>query len=96
MCPAPRLDGYIPVMSAVLAGAQTGDVDASIVALSLATVTEGGNMFTIDDKLHQPLVQALAVCKHGGAADNGRAFAAFVASPEGAAIMRQFGFALPR
>jgi molybdate transport system substrate-binding protein len=76
--------------------AQTGDVDASIVALSLATVTEGGNMFAIDEKLHQPLLQALAVCKHGGAADNGRAFAAFVSSPEGVAIMRQFGFALPR
>ncbi len=76
--------------------AQTGDVDASIVALSLATVTEGGNMFTIDDKLHKPLLQALAVCKHGGAVDNGRAFAEFVGSPEGVAIMRQFGFALPR
>lgn len=76
--------------------AQTGDVDASIVALSLATVTEGGNMFTIDAKLHQPLLQALVVCKHGGAADHGRAFADFVASPEGVAIMRQFGFALPQ
>lgn len=75
--------------------AQTGDVDASIVALSLATVTTGGNLFPIDARMHQPLVQALVVCKHGGATEQGRAFADFVSSPEGVAIMRHYGFALP-
>jgi ABC-type molybdate transport system substrate-binding protein len=52
-------------------------------------------MFAVDATLHQPLVQALVVCKHGGATDHGRAFADFVSSPEGVAIMRRYGFALP-
>jgi molybdate transport system substrate-binding protein len=75
--------------------AQTGDVDASIVALALAVVTEGGNTFPVDDKLHKPLVQALAVCKHGGHEANGRAFVAFLRSPAGVEIMKRFGFSLP-
>jgi molybdate transport system substrate-binding protein len=75
--------------------AQTGDVDASIVALALAVVTEGGNTFAIDDKLHEPLVQALAVCKHGGHEANGRAFVEFLRSPAGVEIMKRYGFSLP-
>lgn len=75
--------------------AQTGDVDASIVALALAVVTEGGNTFPVDDELHRPLVQALAVCKHGGHEANGRAFVEFLRSPAGVEIMKRYGFNLP-
>lgn len=75
--------------------AQSGDADAAIVALSLAIVTEGGKTLAIDDKLHQPLIQALAVCKHGGSAAHGRAFVDFLTSPEGVEIMKRYGFALP-
>lgn len=75
--------------------AQTGDTDASIVALALTVVTEGGKTLAIDDKLHQPLVQAAVVCKHGGGEANGRAFVDFLTSPEGIEIMKRYGFALP-
>ena len=75
--------------------AQTGNTEASIAALSLATVTENGAFLLIDDKLHQPIDQALVVCKHGGNAELAKQFAAFVSSPEGRAIMKKFGFLLP-
>jgi molybdate transport system substrate-binding protein len=75
--------------------AQTGNVEASIAALSLAKVTEGGNYTVIDDKLHKPIDQALVVCKHGSNVKVAKDFAAFVNSDEGRAIMRKFGFLLP-
>lgn len=75
--------------------AQTGNVEASIAALSLAKVTEGGNYTVIDDKLHKPIDQALVVCKHGANAKVAKDFASFVNSEEGRAIMRKFGFLLP-
>lgn len=75
--------------------AQSGDADAAIVALSLAIVTEGGHSFTVDDKLHAPLVQAIVVCKHGDNTAAGRAFVDFLGTPEGVAIMKRYGFSLP-
>jgi molybdate transport system substrate-binding protein len=75
--------------------AQTGNVEAAIVALSLATVTEGGRYFAIEDALHKPIEQALVVCSRGGNARGGKDFAAFVSSPEGRPIMKRFGFLLP-
>jgi molybdate transport system substrate-binding protein len=75
--------------------AQEGSADAAIVALSLAPVAEGGRSLLIDETLHQPLVQALVVCKHGGHAANAQAFADYVSSPAGTAIMKRYGFSLP-
>jgi molybdate transport system substrate-binding protein len=75
--------------------AQTGNVEAAIAALSLAMVTDDGTYFVIDDALHKPIDQALAVCKHGSNAAAGRAFAELVSSPEGRAIMKKYGFLLP-
>lgn len=75
--------------------AQGGDADAGIVSLSLAPVDEGGRSLLIDEKMHKPLVQALAVCKHGGGTKHGQAFADYVMSPEGTAIMKRYGFSLP-
>jgi molybdate transport system substrate-binding protein len=78
--------------------AQSGNADVAIIALSLATVS-GGHATAIDPSLHEPLVQTLVVC-HGGAGSRGqlepdaRRFAAFVASDEGRAIMRRYGFLL--
>jgi molybdate transport system substrate-binding protein len=75
--------------------AQTGNAEAAIAALSLATVTEDGSYQLIDDSLHKPLDQALVVCKRGTNAEVGRAFTAFVNSADGRAIMRRYGFLLP-
>ena len=76
--------------------AQSGNADAAIVALSLATVS-GGRATPIDPSLHEPLNQAIVVC-HGSPESKGsheadaRRFAAFVVSEEGRAILRKYGF----
>jgi molybdate transport system substrate-binding protein len=75
--------------------AQSGNVEAAIVALSLATVA-GGSFVDIDPALHAPIDQALVVCSRDPArAAVARRFAAYVNSPTGRAIMRRYGFLLP-
>lgn len=80
-----------------LAYAQSGNADVSIVALSLAKAIPG-HYTAIDPSLHDPLDQALVICKGGsrGAKTNeARDFVEFVGSKEGRAIMRRYGFLLP-
>ncbi len=76
--------------------AQTGNVDVSIVALSLATQA-GGDVLAIDPSLHAPLDQALVTCGREGKAkrNEARLFVDFVGSPAGRKAMRRFGFLLP-
>lgn len=77
--------------------AQSGNADVAIVALSLA-MASGGSYLPIDPSMHEPLSQALVVCKggaRGGKTNEARAFAAFVDSEAGRAIMRKHGFTLP-
>ncbi len=75
--------------------AQTGNADVAIVALSLATVSDGSYTL-IDSALHDPLQQALVVCKGAGRVDGvGATFSAFVNSSEGRVIMKRYGFLLP-
>lgn len=75
--------------------AKNGDVDAAIVALSLAVVADGGTSLKIDPALHAPLDQKLVVCGKGPEADAARRFADFVDSREGREVMSRYGFQLP-
>lgn len=75
--------------------AQDGQADAAIVALSLATVTEGGRTLNVNPALHAPLDQAAAVCGGGQAAVDGAKFLEVLASPEGKEIMQRYGFLVP-
>lgn len=75
--------------------AQSGNVEAAVVALSLAVVSKG-DYLVVDDGLHKPIDQAMVVCgKDPAKLARGRAFTAFVNSPEGRTIMKRFGFLLP-
>jgi len=74
--------------------AQSGNADAAVVALSLALVSDG-NRLDVPADLHQPIDQALVVCKGSGRRDAATGFVTFVGSDEGRAIMRRFGFLLP-
>lgn len=78
--------------------AQSGNADVALVALSLALVTEGAYI-AVDPALHEPLDQALVVCKgEGGKAlhePTARQFTAFVNSDAGRVIMKRYGFLLP-
>jgi molybdate transport system substrate-binding protein len=82
--------------------AQSGNADVAVVALALALVSSGaaeGSFTAIDPALHEPLDQALVVCKgEGGKArrePTARQFTAFVNSDTGRAIMKRYGFLLP-
>lgn len=74
--------------------AESGDVDVAIVALSLSQEVDG-QWAPVPEALHAPIDQALAVVTGTQNESAARAFAAFVASPDGRAIMRRYGFVLP-
>ena len=71
--------------------AQTGNVDVAIVALSLSTQSHG-RWSLIPEELHKPLDQGLAILKTTKKEKDARAFAAFLAGPQGRAIMQKYGF----
>jgi molybdate transport system substrate-binding protein len=74
--------------------AETGNVEAAIVALSLS-VNSNGRWALVPEELHSPLDQMLAVIKTSGNSERAREFAAFINSAEGRAVMRKYGFTLP-
>lgn len=71
--------------------AQTGNVDVSIVALSLSIQTRG-RWTLIPEELHQPIDQGLGIIKTTRNEKAARAFAAFLTGPQGQAIMKKYGF----
>lgn len=73
---------------------QTGDAQVGIVALSVANVPEI-TWTLIDDSLHSPLDQALAVVASSVHQEEAKAFAALVNGEKGRLIMQKYGFALP-
>jgi molybdate transport system substrate-binding protein len=73
---------------------QTGDAQAGIVALSVADVPEIA-WIPVDETLHQPLDQALAIVSSSRNQEVAAAFAQFVNGELGRPVMRQYGFLLP-
>ena len=71
--------------------AQTGNVEVAIVALSLS-VQSNGRWTLIPEELHQPIDQGLAVLKTTQKEQAARAFANFINSERGKAILKKYGF----
>jgi molybdate transport system substrate-binding protein len=71
--------------------AETGNVDVAIVALSLS-IQSRGRWTLIPEELHQPIDQGLAIIKTTKKEKAARVFAAFLAGPQGQAIMKKYGF----
>ena len=71
--------------------AQTGNVEVSIVPLSLS-IPSNGRWTLIPEDLHQPIDQGLAIMKSTKNEPAARAFIAFLSSPQGKAIMKKYGF----
>jgi len=90
---APKLV-YGENISQTLQFAESGNVDAAIVALSLS-VQSDGKWTLIPSELYSPLNQALAVIKGSRNDTAAREFAAFINGPLGRPIMRKYGFILP-
>jgi molybdate transport system substrate-binding protein len=72
--------------------AETGNVDVSIVALSLSQQRKG-RWTLVPEQLHQPLDQGLAVIRSTHNEQAARAFAIFVTGPRGKEILGKYGFA---
>ncbi len=73
---------------------QSGDAQAGIIALSVANVPEI-SWTLIDDSLHEPLDQALAVTSSSAHPELAAQFAAYINGEKGRPIMRRYGFILP-
>jgi molybdate transport system substrate-binding protein len=81
-------------ISQTLQYAESGNVDAAIVALSLSTQSKG-RWVLISAEMHKPLIQALGVITGTEHEQEARRFAAFVNAPQGREVMRKYGFVLP-
>lgn len=73
----------------------TGNVEVAIVALALVVNDHQNPWFLVDQGLHKPIDQALAVCNHGSNRQGGAEFVQFINSESGRAVMRRYGFLLP-
>ena len=82
-------------VQAAMQDAKNGSVDAAVVALSLAVVTDGGAFLAIDQSDFEPLEQQLVVCGNSEEADAARQLVEMISSPDGREIMTRYGFLLP-
>jgi len=77
--------------------ATSGSTQGGIVAQSLAlapSVARLGDFALIPESWHQPLTQRMVLMK--GAPEGARAFYDYLATPAAQAVMRRYGFELPR
>jgi molybdate transport system substrate-binding protein len=73
---------------------QTGNAEVGIISLSLMN---GSVAYTlIDSSLHKPLTQALAVIRTTRNEPLARAFSNYLFSKAGQAVMKKYGFTLPK
>lgn len=85
---------YAPSISISKQFADTGNADVAFTALSL-TIGQSGNQFTVPERLHMPINQALGIVKTTKDLKDARAFTAFVAGTQGQAILKRFGYSHP-
>lgn len=74
--------------------ASTGNVDVAFVPLALVISGEG-KAIEVDEGLHQPINQAIAVVKESRKQDAARSFIIFVTSQEGQALLEHAGYHKP-
>ena len=73
---------------------RSGDAPVGLIALSVADVPEITYVL-IDESLHEPIRQAIAVLRRTQHEELAREFIAFVNGPQGRPIMKKYGFLLP-
>lgn len=72
--------------------AATGNADAAFVPLALVMQEPAERIIAVDERLHQPIDQALGIVRASGKQAAARSFADFVTSEEGQAILRRYGY----
>lgn len=74
---------------------KTGNADAGFIALSVVNKKDV-EFLLIDDKMHKPLEQAIAVIKGTKNEADARKFIKYVNGVKGREIMKKYGFKLPK
>ena len=74
---------------------RSGNAEAGLVALSLVIHEPAVTYVTVDESLHQPIRQALAVIQGTRHEDLVRRFIALIRGPEGRAVLEKYGFVVP-
>jgi molybdate transport system substrate-binding protein len=83
---------YGQSISAAKQYADSGNVAASFTALSLVY---DQHYILIDERLYNPIEQALCIVKQSTQAESARRFCAFLLGEEGQAILAKYGYAKP-
>ena len=71
--------------------AATGNAEVAFIPLSLVKTGEGRTI-EVDERLHQPIDQAIAVLKDSHQQEAAQRFVSFVLSPEGQALLERYGY----
>ena len=74
--------------------AQSGNADVALLAESLVRNNHLGVTVPVDTALHAPITQALVGGTKGPNPAGGKAFAHFLTSPSGQAVLKSFGFGI--
>lgn len=75
--------------------AATGNAEIAFIPLALVKANEG-HFIEIEERLHQPINQALAVIRSSGEQEAARRFVVYVLSPEGQALLERYGYRSPQ
>jgi molybdate transport system substrate-binding protein len=75
--------------------AATGNVDVAFLPLALTREGEG-RAIEVDENLHQPIEQALALIKASAKQDDALRFRDFVLGAEGQSLLERFGYRKPQ
>ena len=75
--------------------AATGNVDVAFIPLALVRAGEG-RIIEVDERLHQPIDQALAVIKASAKQEDAQRFRSYVLSAEGQSLLERYGYRQPR
>jgi molybdate transport system substrate-binding protein len=71
--------------------ASTGNAEVAFIPLALVKTGEG-RIIEVDERLHQPINQAIAVIKDSPQQEAAQRFLTFVLSPEGQALLERYGY----
>lgn len=71
--------------------AATGNAEAAFIPLALVKANEG-RIVEVDERLHQPIDQAIAVIKDSPQQEAAGRFVTFVLSAEGQALLERYGY----
>ena len=81
----------------VLAAVESGNVDAGMVYVTDARISDKVRVVAIaDDNFHSPIVYPMAVLKSSKNQDAARAFLKFLSRNQAREVLRKYGFIVPR